>query len=778
MPPVYPLQGQNPKYDLKLSNPNAKLSELWLQKEYQKLSLDQTRENRKRIRNGEDNFDDEEYDRDFTAESCDEMIISDTEVNTTQYSQNSVLRESTHPPKRRLMSVLSPVTALTPLFGHESSSHDVASPNSDTATTTTANNGTAAAATTNTAASTINNAAASAVHVGASGANSNSRSDMNGSNCDSIQTRTPGAMNSASNTPVSDIEEQPQQLPLPSPSASPIHSADKQDLSDPIESLMANVPNTQQDLIKLIQGLSSFLSERNQNHLIFKLLQSVNRSSLSSINDVVYNSLRRDFLSNLPAEITYNILSQLDHKSLFNASSVCKDWFKLLNNSNVWIDLLKKDHLMESTDEIERELANPQKLVEEWGNSGSKCNIEQLLYKKRSIIYKRWMDPTYEPKRISIRIPSQGNNVVTCLQHDDDKIITGVDDRLISVYSTKTGELLKVLKGHEGGVWALKYTGNTLISGSTDRTVRVWNIKTGKCTHIFRGHTSTVRCLDILHPVKIGKDDAGNDIIFPKEPLLVTGSRDHNLNVWKLPIIPEDDDEESEEGDQSDAAITHDSNDPNNPYLLAVLLGHTQSVRSVSAYGNLIVSGSYDATVRVWDILDNFSCKQVLTGHTDRIYSTVLDYENKVCYSGSMDSTVHVWNVETGELLHTLEGHASLVGLLELSKDYLVSAAADATLRVWDPKTGENYSKLEGHTAAITCFQHDPLRIVSGSERMLKLWDIRTGKFVKDILADVTGGIWQVRFDFNRCVAAVQRSINDREETFIEILDYSVPPPK
>ena len=93
-------------------------------------------------------------------------------------------------------------------------------------------------------------------------------------------------------------------------------------------------------------------------------------------------------------------------------------------------------------------------------------------------------------------------------------------------------------------------------------------------------------------------------------------------------------------------------------------------------------------------------------------------------------------------------GHASLVGLLDLVDDVLVSAAADATLRIWDAKTGELRSKLKGHGAAITCFEHDGLRVVSGSEKMLKLWNVEKGTFARDLLSDVTGGIWQVRFDY------------------------------
>lgn len=735
-PPLFPLRGTVPKYDCKLDNPNGKLSDIWFDKEYERLSVlsdHLERENRKRIRNVEDRTKEDEYDREST-ESCDDMIISDTDCNSQISGQSAIIsslssfRENglVHPPKRRLMSVLSPTNTVTPAITDTSNSNETLPQHTSNVQE----------------------------HV-------------------TTHPRTPTVINSPTNTPISDMEEQSQQLPLPSPSASPVQpAADKITSFDAIEHRLSNIPATQKELLDMMTNLSGFLNDKNQNHLIFRLLENIDRSSLSSLSGLIMNSLRRDLISNLPLEITYNILSHLDYRTLCSLACVCSNWYKIINNSGIWTQLLKKDRLIADDKAIEREIANPDKLLDEWSLKSDKddANIIQTLYKKRCTILNRWMDPKYEPKRISV--PGHGSNVVTCLQHDDEKIITGVDDKLINIYSTQTGKLIKVLKGHDGGVWALKYTGNTLVSGSTDRTVRVWNIETGQCTHVFRGHTSTVRCLDILHPVKIGKNDNGEDIMFPEVPLLVTGSRDHNLHVWKLPLVNEEETSEDHIIEQQ----TYDSNEVGNPFLVAVLLGHTQSVRSVSGYGNIIVSGSYDTTVRVWDLLDNGACKHVLTGHSDRIYSTALNFETKRCYSGSMDSSINIWDIEKGKLLHTLEGHSSLVGLLELSDEYLVSAAADSTLRIWNPGAGDNVSKLEGHSGAITCFQHDSLRIVSGSEKMLKLWDIRTGKFVRDLLADITGGIWQLRFDYNRCVAAVQRSKNDIDETFIEILDFSTPP--
>ncbi|RAL09675.1 F-box/WD repeat-containing protein [Aspergillus homomorphus CBS 101889] len=381
-------------------------------------------------------------------------------------------------------------------------------------------------------------------------------------------------------------------------------------------------------------------------------------------------------------------------------------------------------------------------------------HLYKSLYQRHHGIQRAWMKPDVKPRHIAFE--AHGRNVITCLQFDTDKILTGSDDSNIHVYDTKTGALKATLEGHEGGVWALEYIGNTLVSGSTDRAVRVWDIEKARCTHAFVGHTSTVRCLQILMPAVVGKKADGSPEVMPKEPLIITGSRDSNLRVWKLP--KPDDPEYFPANPLLD--------DPDCPYFVRVLTGHQHSVRAIAAHGDTLVSGSYDCTVRVWKISTGDLVHR-LQGHTQKVYSVVLDHKRKRCISGAMDVLVKVWSLETGTLLWNLDGHQSLVGLLDLRCDRLVSAAADSTLRVWDPETGQCKHRLSAHTGAITCFQHDGQKVVSGSDRALKMWDVRTGECVRDLLTDL-GGVWQVKFNERRCVAAVQR----REVTYIEVLDF------
>ena len=377
-------------------------------------------------------------------------------------------------------------------------------------------------------------------------------------------------------------------------------------------------------------------------------------------------------------------------------------------------------------------------------------HLFKSIYMRHHIIRKTWMQDEVTPRHIAFR--AHQRHVVTCLQFDADKILTGSDDSNINVYDTKTGALRARLEGHEGGVWALQYEGNVLVSGSTDRTVRVWDIEKGKCTHVFQGHTSTVRCLQILMPTPV--ESKSRDQVMPKQPLIITGSRDSNLRVWRLP----------KPGDPP-LFQTGPAPDENTDckYFVRTLAGHHHSVRAIAAHADTLVSGSYDCSVRVWKISTGETLHR-LQGHTQKVYSVVLDNKRKRCISGSMDNLVKVWSLENGTVLFNLEGHSSLVGLLDLQQDRLVSAAADSTLRIWDPENGHCRSTLSAHTGAITCFQHDGQKVISGSDRTLKMWDVATGDFVKDLLTDLSG-VWQVKFNERRCVAAVQRN----NLTYIEV---------
>ena len=81
--------------------------------------------------------------------------------------------------------------------------------------------------------------------------------------------------------------------------------------------------------------------------------------------------------------------------------------------------------------------------------------------------------------------------------------------------------------------------------------------------------------------------------------------------------------------------------------MLHTLLGHTDLVRTLQFNHHLIVTGSYDSTIKVWDR----SAGQLLLdlnsgGHTSRIFK--LQFNDTAIVSCSQDSRIIVWDFSAG----------------------------------------------------------------------------------------------------------------------------------
>ena len=65
--------------------------------------------------------------------------------------------------------------------------------------------------------------------------------------------------------------------------------------------------------------------------------------------------------------------------------------------------------------------------------------------------------------------------------------------------------------------------------------------------------------------------------------------------------------------------------------------GHSDAVRALAVANDRLFSGSYDGTVKVWDV-KSMECLQTLAGHTGPVRTLV--YSGGHMFSGSYDKTV------------------------------------------------------------------------------------------------------------------------------------------
>ena len=118
-----------------------------------------------------------------------------------------------------------------------------------------------------------------------------------------------------------------------------------------------------------------------------------------------------------------------------------------------------------------------------------------------------------------------------------------------------------------------------------------------------------------------------------------------------------------------------------------VLSGHTRSAQSVSFSpdGRTLASGSFDNTIRLWDVVSGKELQQ-LSGHTGSVQAVSFSPDGRTLASGSLDKTIRLWNVVSGKELSKLAGHTSSVWSVAFSPDgrTLARGSDDNQIRLWD----------------------------------------------------------------------------------------------
>jgi WD40 repeat protein len=148
----------------------------------------------------------------------------------------------------------------------------------------------------------------------------------------------------------------------------------------------------------------------------------------------------------------------------------------------------------------------------------------------------------------------------------------------------------------------------------------------------------------------------------------------------------------------------------------------------------LASSGSWDGGITLWDVSQGTS-RAVLKGHSFAVLAVAYSPDGKTLISGSADETVKLWDVATAKCIRTLTGHSGHVNSVRISPDgkTAASGSCDATIRLWNVAAGDEIGALKGHTDWVCsiAFAPDGKTLASASrDTQIKFWDVNKKKEV------------------------------------------------
>jgi WD40 repeat protein len=372
---------------------------------------------------------------------------------------------------------------------------------------------------------------------------------------------------------------------------------------------------------------------------------------------------------------------------------------------------------------------------------------------------------------------------------DGRRIVSVGEDKIVHVWDAASDREILGLRGHDGmcGCVAFSPNGMRLASASVDGTIRVWDAtplqgherqdippgftehgdevwsvavspdrkkiasagfvrsamvwdaKTKQVSNRFSDHDNVVFC--------VAWDRDGERVAFAG----ASGDQ-FTVKVKNLDAKREQDDFTLPAGSEYFAAafspddkylVTGNGKgfvevwDANNGHPVQKLGTHKGVIRGVvfSPDRKHLASMSSDGEVKLWDATrlgEKHEPRELIppfSAHSPGVgLSMAFSPDGKRLVTGGKKYTAKIWDVETGGVLHTLEGHSGDVYTVAFSPDgrWVASAGEDSTVKVWDSRTGELLRNFRGHTGLVSTMAFlDERTLITGSrDRTIKFWDL------------------------------------------------------
>ena len=225
-------------------------------------------------------------------------------------------------------------------------------------------------------------------------------------------------------------------------------------------------------------------------------------------------------------------------------------------------------------------------------------------------------------------------------------------------------------------------------------------------------------------------------------PLLLSGSRDKSIIQWKLNLEGEEVKVENEDDKEIKKILMGKP--------LKSLHGHNHFVSSLALNSDntKLVSGSWDKTIRLWDIRTSKS-DLLFKGHTKDVLSVAFSHDERLIFSGAMDNSLKYWNTK-GDLRYDNNQFRGWVScILNIAKgktNYIAVGCWDGTVKILNSEYNVD-KEIPGGEYAVTSLSTDDdgdFLFIAYKNGTVKVWNIvenSTGQEEENIKQVIETGV-------------------------------------
>lgn len=297
----------------------------------------------------------------------------------------------------------------------------------------------------------------------------------------------------------------------------------------------------------------------------------------------------------------------------------------------------------------------------------------------------------------------------------------------------------RILKGHFGKIYAMHWSDDSklLVSASQDGKLIIWNgFTTNKVNAIPLRSSWVMTCA-----------------FSPTGTFVASGGLDNLCSVFQLPAGGQPTANQKvhcelaqHEGylsccrfvtDQTIVTSSGDSTcilwDIGTKSPITIFSDHTGDVMSISLCPDnpdIFVSGSCDATAKLWDArTNNTRAERTFSGHESDLNSITFFPDGQAFASGSDDSSCRLFDIRAYDQVCKYADEKILCGItsvaFSLSGKLLFAGYDDYNCNAWDTQHAELVEQLAGHDNRVSCIgvSKNGKALCTGSwDTLLKIW--------------------------------------------------------